>query len=59
MARRLKIERGALLQGVMSTGAGAKAGLLPTRRGISGIIAGDVILAVGERPVINGLDLMK
>ena len=59
IAQRLKISRGALLQGVQSDGAGAKAGLLPTRRGLSGIIAGDVIVAVNDVQIFSGAALMK
>lgn len=40
IAQRLKVGRGALVQGLTAGGAGDKAGLLPTRRGLSGIITG-------------------
>ncbi len=40
IAQRLKVGRGALVQGVTAGGAGDKAGLLPTRRGLSGITTG-------------------
>ena len=59
VARRLQIMQGACLQSVESDGAAAIAGLLPMRRGLSGIVAGDVIVAVAERPVVNGSELFK
>ncbi|EFJ43542.1 trypsin family [Volvox carteri f. nagariensis] len=58
VAQRLKVGRGALIQAVSSGGAADKAGLLPTRRGLSGIITGDVIQAVNGRPVNSGGDLL-
>lgn len=58
IAQRLKVGRGALVQGLTAGGAGDKAGLLPTRRGLSGIITGDVIQAVNGRPVNSGGDLL-
>ncbi|GIL87504.1 hypothetical protein Vretimale_1608 [Volvox reticuliferus] len=58
VAQRLKVSKGALIQMVTPGGAADKAGLLPTRRGLSGIILGDVIQAVNGRPVNSGGDLL-
>ncbi|GIL44030.1 hypothetical protein Vafri_1601 [Volvox africanus] len=58
VAQRLKVGRGALIQTVTPGGAADKAGLLPTRRGLSGIILGDVIQMVNGRPVNSGGDLL-
>jgi len=46
VAARLSVTRGALVQSVVPNGTAAKAGMLPTRRGLSGIITGDVIIGV-------------
>lgn len=46
VAARLNVSSGALVQSVVSGGAAEKAGLLPTRRGLAGIITGDVIVKV-------------
>ena len=51
VARQLRVTRGAMVQAVAPNSAAAKAGLLPTRRALSGIVAGDVITAVDSRPV--------
>jgi hypothetical protein len=51
VAKKLRVQAGALLQGVTPNGPAAKAGLLPTRRGLSGIIAGDVITAANGKAV--------
>ncbi len=51
MARQLRVTRGAVIQAVTSNSAAAKAGLLPTRRALSGIVAGDVIVKIDSRPV--------
>lgn len=40
VAARLKVQSGALVQAVLAGSAAEKAGLLATRRGLSGIIAG-------------------
>lgn len=40
VAAALKVRRGALIQSVPAGSAAAKAGLLPTRRGLSGLIVG-------------------
>ena len=59
VSRRLQITQGACLQQVLPNGAAAKAGLLPTRRGLSGIITGDVVVALAGRPVQTGADLAR
>lgn len=46
VAKQLAVPTGALIQAVAPGSAAAKAGLLPTRRGIGGIVVGDVVLAV-------------
>ena len=51
VARQLKVTRGAMVQAVAPNSAAAKAGLLPTRRALSGIVAGDVIIGLDSRPV--------
>ncbi len=51
VARQLRVNRGAVVQAVAPNSAAARAGLLPTRRSLSGIVAGDVIVAVNQRPV--------
>ncbi|KAG2444679.1 hypothetical protein HXX76_001423 [Chlamydomonas incerta] len=58
VAARLNVGRGALIQSVVAGGAADKAGLLPTRRGLSGIVAGDVIQAINGRPVNSAGDLL-
>ncbi|CAL8469139.1 g8680 [Coccomyxa elongata] len=57
VARQLKVTRGAMVQTLAPNSAAAKAGLLPTRRALSGIVAGDVITAVDSRPVTKPGDL--
>ena len=51
VAQQLRVDRGAVVQAVAPNSAAARAGLLPTRRALSGIVAGDVIVAVDRRPV--------
>jgi len=58
VAQKLGVKGGALLQSVAPGGAAAAAGLLPTRRGLGGIVAGDAVLAVDGRPVGNGAQLL-
>ncbi|PNH07229.1 Protease Do-like 8, chloroplastic [Tetrabaena socialis] len=58
VAQRLKVGRGALIQAVTPGGAGDKAGLLPTRRGLSGIVTGDVIQGVNGQAVNSSGDLL-
>lgn len=59
VALKLQVTRGALLQAVTPDGAAAKAGLLPTRRGLSGIIAGDVVLGIAGQRVNGSGDLVN
>ena len=47
VARTLKIPSGAMVQSVAAGGAGERAGLLPPRRSLGGILPGDVVTAVG------------
>ncbi|GBG83727.1 hypothetical protein CBR_g37528 [Chara braunii] len=59
-ARQLMIPFGALVLAVPPNSAAAKAGLLPTRRGLGGnIIPGDVIVAVDGSPIKAPRDLDK
>ena len=51
VARQLRVNRGAVVQAVAPNSAAARAGLLPTRRALSGIVAGDVIVALNKRPI--------
>lgn len=46
-----------MIQSVTAGGVAAAAGILPTRRGLSGIVPGDVVLAVGTVPVKTATDL--
>ncbi|PRW59774.1 protease Do-like chloroplastic isoform X1 [Chlorella sorokiniana] len=57
IARSFKVSEGVLIQTADPQGAAAKAGLLPTRRGLGGIVPGDVIVAIDGRPVRNLFDL--
>ena len=45
------MNRGAVVQAVAPNSAAAKAGLLPTRRALSGIVAGDTIVRIDSKPV--------
>ena len=40
VAKALKVQRGAVIQGIAPNSAAAKAGLLTTRRGLTGIVPG-------------------
>ena len=51
VARQLRVNRGAVVQAVAPNSAAAKAGLLPTRRALSGIVAGDTIVRIDSKPV--------
>ena len=51
VARQLRVNRGAVVQTVAPNSAAAKAGLLPTRRALSGIVAGDTIVRIDSKPV--------
>jgi S1-C subfamily serine protease len=57
VARQLRVEEGAMIQAVSPGSPAEKAGLLPTRRGLGGILAGDVITAVGGKRVARPVDL--
>lgn len=57
VARALSVSSGVLIQSMDPNGPAAKAGLLATRRGLGGIVAGDVIVRVGQRSVRNAFDL--
>ena len=59
IAAKLKVRQGALLSAVAAGSAAAAAGLLPTRRGLAGVLTGDVITALDGRPVLNGGDLFN
>ncbi|WIA08671.1 hypothetical protein OEZ85_008098 [Tetradesmus obliquus] len=59
IAQKLKVTSGALLSAVDPDGAAAAAGLLATRRGLGGVVAGDVIIALNGRQVLNGGDLFN
>lgn len=53
------MRQGALLSAVAGGSAAAAAGLLPTRRGLAGVLAGDVVIAIGGKAVLNGGDLFN
>ncbi|KAK3282385.1 trypsin protease [Cymbomonas tetramitiformis] len=57
IAKQLSVKTGVLVQAVIPKGSADLAGILPTRRGLGGIIRGDVILAVGDKLVSNSTDL--
>lgn len=57
VARALKVSRGALIQTLDSKTAASKAGLLPTRRTLTGIARGDVIVGLDDTPVNRAADL--
>ena len=57
VAQKLSVTTGALIQEVKAGGAAAAAGLLATRRGLGGIVRGDVVLAVEGVKVVNGAAL--
>ena len=46
IAARLGVQRGALVQSVLPGSAAEKAGILATRRGLPGIVRGDVVIGV-------------
>ncbi|KAG2495560.1 hypothetical protein HYH03_006160 [Edaphochlamys debaryana] len=58
VAARLQVGRGALVQATTPGGVGERAGLLATRRGLSGIVTGDVIQAINGRPINSSGDLL-
>jgi len=51
VARTLKVPRGAMVQSVAPGGAGERAGLLPPRRSLGGVLPGDVVAAVNGSAV--------
>eukprot|EP00193_Tetraselmis_chui_P004442 CAMPEP_0177760934 /NCGR_PEP_ID=MMETSP0491_2-20121128/5534_1 /TAXON_ID=63592 /ORGANISM="Tetraselmis chuii, Strain PLY429" /LENGTH=437 /DNA_ID=CAMNT_0019276871 /DNA_START=197 /DNA_END=1513 /DNA_ORIENTATION=+ len=51
VARALRVKSGAMVQSVEAGSLAAKAGLLPVRRTLSGVVPGDVIVSVNGRPV--------
>ena len=57
VARALKVSQGVLIQTLDPGGPADKAGLLATRRGLSGIVTGDVIVRVGSSKVRSVFDL--
>ena len=54
----LKVSQGVLVQGVPPGGAAEKAGLLPTRRGLTGIVTGDVVIRADGKAVNAEGDLV-
>lgn len=46
VARALRVSTGAMVQSVTPGSAAAKAGLLGTRRGLTGIVAGDNVMCI-------------
>lgn len=59
IAAKLKVGQGALLSAVQPGSPAAAAGLLPTRRGLAGVLTGDVITALDGRAILNGGDLFN
>eukprot|EP00775_Hariotina_reticulata_P004079 gene4079-4326_t len=59
VAQKLKVTTGALISAVVPDGAAAAAGLLATRRGLGGVLTGDVIIALNGRKVLNAGDLFN
>jgi S1-C subfamily serine protease len=59
IAAKLKVRQGALLSAVAANSPAANAGLLATRRGLAGVLAGDVITALDGKQVLNGGDLFN
>lgn len=57
VARALKVTDGVMIQTLEPNGPAAGAGLLATRRGLGGVVAGDVIVRVGQRKIRNVFDL--
>ena len=58
VARQLKVVKGALVQAVSKGSQADKAGLLPTRRGLGGIIRGDVIVGIDGKTIVKASDLV-
>lgn len=60
VAKSLKVDGpGALVQTVKDGSAAAKAGVRPTRRELSGIVAGDLVVRVDGAPVRSEADLFE
>lgn len=59
IAAKLKVRQGALLAAVAAGSAADAAGLLATRRGLTGVLTGDVITALDGKQVLNGGDLFN
>lgn len=59
VAAALKVKKGALVQSVPAGSTAAKAGLLPTRRGLTGVVIGDIILKVNDRMINKTTDLVN
>lgn len=57
IARALNVSQGVLIQSLDPRGPAAKAGLLATRRGMGGVLAGDVIVRLGQGPIRSTFDL--
>mmetsp|Transcript_16801 Transcript_16801/g.46940 ORF Transcript_16801/g.46940 Transcript_16801/m.46940 type:complete len:428 (-) Transcript_16801:2381-3664(-) len=51
VAQALNVKNGVLIQSVEPGSPAERAGLLPTRRGLSGVVAGDVITSINGRPI--------
>lgn len=59
VAQKLKVTNGALISAVAPGSAAAAAGLVATRRGLGGVLTGDVIVALNGRKVLNAGDLFN
>ncbi|KAM0936801.1 putative peptidase Do [Dioscorea sansibarensis] len=60
IANQLNVRNGALVLQVVGNSLAAKAGLLPTTRGLAGnIVLGDIIVAVDGKPVKSKAELFK
>lgn len=57
LARKLGVLKGVMIKSVADSGPAAKAGLQGLRRGLSGIIPGDVVLEIGGRAINSESDL--
>ncbi|KAF3338210.1 protease Do-like 8 [Carex littledalei] len=60
VANQLNVRNGALVLLVPANSQGAKAGLVPTKRGFAGnIILGDIITSMDNKPIRSKSDLLK
>lgn len=57
VARSLRVSEGVMIQIVDPGSAAQRAGLLPIRRGLGGIVAGDVIVGIAGQQVRSAFDL--